>query len=129
MLKSFISFALVAFYLPTLALGQAKSVSSAGNLERATTLAESGQCAEALPLLRKTIRLTTDKELQKRAGLDGLHCAMTHNFPYDSLTFLELLAREFPRDPEVLYASTHAYSDLSLLTSQQLAREAPFSYQ
>jgi Tfp pilus assembly protein PilF len=39
------------------------------------------------------------------------------------------LSREFSRDPEVLYAATHAFSDLSLLTSQQLAREAPFSYQ
>lgn len=97
--------------------------------ERAINLAEGGHCTEALPLLKKTIRQTTNKELQKRAGLDGLHCAMTHNAPYKSLTFIDVLTREFPRDPEVLYAATHAFSDLSLTTSQQLAREAPFSYQ
>ena len=97
--------------------------------ERAVNLAESGHCTEALPLLKKTIRQTTDQEVQKRAGLVGLHCAMTHNAPYESLTFIDVLTREFPRDPEVLYAATHAFSDLSLMTSQQLAREAPFSYQ
>src|SRR5258708_16048637 len=97
--------------------------------ERAVNLAENGRCTEALPMLKKSIRQITDKELQKRTGLDGLHCAMTHNAPYDFLTFIDVLTREFPRDPEVLYAATHAFSDLSLTTSQQLAREAPFSYQ
>jgi tetratricopeptide (TPR) repeat protein len=54
---------------------------------------------------------------------------MTHNLPYESLDFLTVLSREFPNDPEALYAATHAYSDLSMQSSQQLAREAPFSYQ
>jgi tetratricopeptide (TPR) repeat protein len=54
---------------------------------------------------------------------------MTHNQPHDLLDFLSVLSRDFPRDPEVLYAATHAYSDLSLRASQDLAREAPFSYQ
>ncbi len=62
-------------------------------------------------------------------GLVGMHCAMTHDTPYDSLTFLEVLTHEFPSDPEVMYSATHAFSDLSLMSSQQLAREAPFSYQ
>ena len=67
--------------------------------------------------------------MKKRIGLDGLHCAMTHNLLLESLPFLESLSREFPRDPEVLYATTHAYSDLSVRASQDLMREAPFSYQ
>ena len=82
-----------------------------------------------MPLLKKAIRETADKDMKKRVGLDGLHCAMTHNTPYDALDFLAVLARDFPRDPDVLYAATHAYSDLSLHASQDLAREAPFSYQ
>lgn len=97
--------------------------------EQGTSLAESGHCAEALPLLKKAIRQTADKDLKKRVGLDGVHCAMTHNAPYESMDFLQVLSREFPRDPEVLYAATHAFSDLSLRASQDLAREAPFSYQ
>jgi tetratricopeptide (TPR) repeat protein len=40
-----------------------------------------------------------------------------------------VLSRDYPNDPEALYAATHAYSDLSMQASQQLAHEAPFSYQ
>jgi len=97
--------------------------------QHAVALAESGNCSEALPLLRRAIRQVADRELKKRIGLLGVNCAMTHNAPYDSLDFLAILNREFPRDPEVLYAATHAYSDLSFRTSQDLVREAPFSYQ
>src|SRR5207245_381082 len=93
------------------------------------TLAETGHGAEARTLLKKAIQQASDKDLKKRVGLDGLRCAMTHKTPYEALEFLQVLDSEFPRDPEVLYASTHAYSDLSLHTSQELAREAPFSYQ
>ncbi len=80
-------------------------------------------------MLKKSIRQIADKGLLKRAGLDGVHCAMTGNNPNDSLDFLQVLIRNFPRDPEVLYVATHAYSDLSLRTSQDLVREAPFSFQ
>jgi len=131
MLKVFVCPILPFVFFATVAISQVKSAQGSGQtaLEHAASLAESGHCMEALPLLKKSIRQTTNKELEKRAGLDGLHCAMTHNAPYESLTFIDLLSRDFPRDPEVLYATTHAFSDLSLLTSQQLAREAPFSYQ
>jgi tetratricopeptide (TPR) repeat protein len=105
------------------------SSSSSISAQHGISLAESGNCAEALPILKRSIRTTSDHELQKRIGLDGIQCAMTHNAPYDSLVFIDVLGRAFPNDPEVLYAATHAFSDLSLLTSQTLAREAPFSYQ
>lgn len=108
---------------------RASSAPQANSAQRAAALAESGQCAEALPLLSKAIHQVTDSDLKKRLGLDGLHCAMTHNAPYASLPFLEVLGRDFPNDPEVLYAATHAYSDLSVNVSNQLMREAPFSYQ
>jgi tetratricopeptide (TPR) repeat protein len=97
--------------------------------QRATSLAESGHCSEALPLLKKSIHQGTDRDLKKRVGLDGLRCAMTGNAPFESLEFLQVLDRDFPNDPEVLYASTHAYSDLSVRASEELMREAPFSYQ
>ena len=100
-----------------------------GVAQRAASLAESGHCSEALPLLKKSIHQVTDRDLKKRLGLDGLHCAMTQNVPAEALDFIAALSRSFPRDPEVLYAATHAYSDLSLKASEDLAREAPFSYQ
>jgi tetratricopeptide (TPR) repeat protein len=54
---------------------------------------------------------------------------MTLNQLDNALDFLQVLGREFPKDPEVLYISTHAYSDLSTRASQQLATDAPSSYQ
>jgi tetratricopeptide (TPR) repeat protein len=107
----------------------AQKSAAGGEAEHAASLAESGHCVEALPLLKKSIRQTSNHDLKKRLGLDGLHCAMTHNTPYDSLEFLSVLSRDFPHDPEVLYAATHAYSDLSMRSSQDLARDAPFSYE
>jgi tetratricopeptide (TPR) repeat protein len=102
---------------------------SGGDAERAASMAESGHCVEALPLLKKAVRQTSNHDLKKRIALDGLHCAMTHNTPYDSLEFLSVLSRDFPHDPEALYAATHAYSDLAMRSSQDLARDAPFSYE
>ena len=102
---------------------------TAGDAQRAVGLAEDGHCPEALPLLKKQIRVVTDAKLKKRIGLDGVHCAMTHDISYDALDFLAVLSRDFPRDPEVLYVATHAYSDLSMRASQDLAHEAPFSFQ
>lgn len=97
--------------------------------QRAIALAESGHCTAALPLLKKSVRQVTDRDQKKHIGLLGLNCAMTHNAPSDALDFLAVLQREFPRDPEILYAAVHAFSDLSLRASQDLVREAPFSYQ
>jgi tetratricopeptide (TPR) repeat protein len=102
---------------------------AAADGERAVNLAESGHCPEALPLLKKSIHQTTDRDLKKRIGLDGVHCAMTHATPYDALDFLSVLSRDFQRDPDALYAASHAYSDLSMRSSQDLAREAPVSFQ
>lgn len=97
--------------------------------ERGANLAESGHCSEAMPLLKKAIHQTLERDLKKRVGLDGIHCAMTHDVPYDALEFLDIMDRDFPNDPEVLYAATHAFSDLSIHASHELMREAPFSYQ
>ena len=116
-------------------LAQARSKNPSGSAppqpspERAVALAESGHCVEALPLLKKSVRHVTDRDTKKHIGLLGLNCAMTHNAPSDALDFLGVLELEFPRDPEVLYAAVHAFSDLSLRASQDLVREAPFSYQ
>jgi len=129
----FLFFSSLAVIVPLSAYGQAAAKTSTGaaapEAQRALSLAESGHCTQALPLLKKAIRQVTDKDLRKRVGLDGVHCAMTHDVPYEALDFLAVLSRDFPRDPEVLYAATHAYSDLSMRASQDLAHEAPFSFQ
>jgi tetratricopeptide (TPR) repeat protein len=102
-------------------------VNSSATAEHAATLAESGRCAEALPLLMKSVPHLSDKNLQKRAAFDGVRCASTLQKDEQLLDFLRVLNREFPRDPEVLYVSVHAYSDLSSRTALELARTAPSS--
>jgi tetratricopeptide (TPR) repeat protein len=115
----------------SLVLAQANSaaVTTTAVAERAVSQAAAGHCVEALPLLRKAVRGSADNNLKKQAGLAGLRCAMTRNQPYDAVGFLQILSRDFPHDPEVLYQATHAYSDLSIRASQDLVHEAPFSYQ
>jgi tetratricopeptide (TPR) repeat protein len=100
---------------------------SSAAAEHAATLAESGHCAEALPLLKKSLAHLSDKDLQKRAGFDGVRCASALQQDDQLLDFLRILNRQFPHDPEVLYVSVHAYSDLSSRTALELARTAPTS--
>jgi tetratricopeptide (TPR) repeat protein len=95
--------------------------------EHAATLAESGRCAEALPVLAKAAPHITDKELQKRVGLDGVRCATTLQQPEPLQDFLRMLSRQFPHDPQVLYILTHAYSDLAARAARELATTAPTS--
>src|SRR5579884_2591659 len=71
-----------------------KARTSPGDSEKAIEMAEAGSCSQALPLLKRAIRQTSDRDLKKRIGLDGLRCAMTHNTPYDSLDFLVVLSRD-----------------------------------
>ena len=97
--------------------------------QQAIALAETGRCAEALPLLRRSTARIADKALKLKAGLATVRCAMILDKREAALEALQWLNREFPRDPDVLYVSTHAYSDLSTRESLDLARDAPSSYQ
>jgi tetratricopeptide (TPR) repeat protein len=97
--------------------------------QQAVKFAETGRCPEALPLLKRLQPQIADKEEKRRAGIDAVHCAMTLGHAGEASEFLERLNQQFPGDPEVLYVSTHTYSDLSLQASQQLMRTAPESYQ
>jgi Tfp pilus assembly protein PilF len=104
-----------------------KSPDSSNVARTAVALAESGHCADALPALRKSVRQVSDKDMKRKAGLAGLHCAMTLDRADAALDFLNVMAREFPDDPDVLYAEVHAFSDLSTRASQELALKAPNS--
>ncbi len=95
--------------------------------ERGAKLAETGHCAEAMPLLKRSFPLTTDKDLKLKLGFDAVRCAMTLNQGDVAVDFLRSLNRQFPRAPEVLYLTVHIYSDLSLRASQELAETAPSS--
>ena len=93
------------------------------------SLAESGRCQEAMPLLLKDGPQTPDPQLKRTIEADGLRCAMALDQEDRALDFLRLLQRDFPKDPEVLYLTVHVYSDLSTRASQRLLVTAPSSYQ
>jgi tetratricopeptide (TPR) repeat protein len=103
------------------------TVASPAAAEHAASLAESGHCSEALPMLAKASPHITDKELLKRAGMDGVRCATLLQQKGPLLDFLRILDQHFPHDPEVLYLTVHAYSDLSTQAAQELAQAAPNS--
>jgi tetratricopeptide (TPR) repeat protein len=110
--------------------GKASSASVvAPSAERAVSLAESGHCKEALPLLKQAKLHVADKDFKRSIGFAGVRCAMLANQLDAAEDFLRFLNREFPRDPEVLYLSVHTYSDLSSRAAADLAKTAPDSAQ
>jgi tetratricopeptide (TPR) repeat protein len=122
-LSAVVAIAAIAQSAPSRPAGGTRS-----SLDRGTHLAETGHCSEALPLLKKAAA-SSEKQLKRRAGLAGVRCSLTLDRRDDLVEYLLWLNREFPRDPDVLYISVHAYSDLSARASQDLATSAPSSSQ
>ncbi len=136
MFRPGILLSLTTFLTLMAASARAQSVTKGGSKvtstpQNAVRLAENGHCSEALPLLRKDIAQAQikDRELRLKTGVNGVRCAMTLHQIDAALEFLRVLTREFPKDPDALYVSVHAYSDLSTMMSQKLAADAPDSYQ
>lgn len=101
--------------------------SVASSAERAVSLAQSGQCKEALPLLKQATSHITEKDVKRSVGFAGVRCAMLAGQPDIAEDFLRFLNHEFPHDPEVLYVAVHTYSDLSSRAAAELATTAPKS--
>ena len=108
--------------------------SSEQAVEHAIDLAAKGRCQEALPSLKPVIsrppaRQESGKQLEYRASMAAAKCAMSLNQAQTAVNALFVLKRDFPRDPEVLYITTHYFSELAMRASQELAQAAPNSYQ
>jgi len=56
-------------------------------------------------------------------------CAMSLEQTETAVEALLVLNREFPHDPDVLYSTTHFYSELASRAAQQPASTAPSSHQ
>ncbi|MDE3181499.1 MAG: tetratricopeptide repeat protein, partial [Acidobacteriota bacterium] len=84
------------------------------------SLGESGRCAEALPYLLKNPSGIHSAALKKAVEMDGVRCSMTLDRQEDALRFLSLLTRDFSKDADALYLTTHVYSDLSTRAAQKL---------
>lgn len=108
---------------------QRPAADPSSSAQRGISLAETGHCQEALPLLKKAAPHLADTDLKRKSGFAGVRCAMFLNQSDAAVDFLRLLDREFPHDPDVLYVAVHTYSDLSTRASLELASTAPSSYQ
>jgi len=94
---------------------------------QAVTLAEQGRCKEAVAGLKHAMTAPGTAESRKKAGVLGLRCSLALDNRDLALDFLRLLGKQFPSDPDVLFITVHAYSDLSTRTAQDLGRIAPQS--
>ncbi len=109
--------------------GQAAPPVSSASIEHAIDLATKGQCEEALKVLRKSASRVQDKQLKYPAEITTARCAMSLNETDTAVEALLALNREFPNDPQVLYISTHYYSELADRAAHRIASVAPSSYQ
>jgi tetratricopeptide (TPR) repeat protein len=95
--------------------------------EKAIVLGQQGRCKEALPALKRAANGSGAAETRKQAGVLGLKCAMGMDDRASATELLLQLHKQFPQDPDILFISVHAYSDLSSRTALDLGRIAPTS--
>lgn len=126
------SLLLAALFSPLPLLAQSPSAappaSTAITPEKAMELAEHGQCKEAIPSLKRAVgNPGTASDVRKNAAVLGLRCALSVDDRDSADSFIQLIHRQFPQDPDLLFIIVHAYSDLSSRTAQDLGRTAPQS--
>lgn len=80
-------------------------------------------------MLKNSSARLSDKQLKFQAAMLLTRCAMSIDQSQTAVEALLLLNRDFPNDPEVLYTTTHFYSELASRASQQLVATAPQSPQ
>lgn len=108
---------------------KAPAVAALSSAEWGISLAAKGRCREALPALKKAASHLADKQLKYRVVMSTARCAMSLDQTETAVEALLELNREFPHDPDVLYSTTHFYSELASRAAQELAATAPASHQ
>jgi len=106
-----------------------RSADVATSAQSAINLAAAGHCGEALPALKKAMTQVTSKNGKYALEMAMARCAMSLGRTETAVGTLLQLNREFHHDPEVLYLTTHFYSELASRASQELAATAPTSAQ
>jgi tetratricopeptide (TPR) repeat protein len=121
----------IGLCVPSAAQQSAKAAGadSASAAEQAIHSAATGKCREALPALKKASAQALGKDIKYRVLMAMARCAMSLERTDTAVASLLELNRIFPHDPEVLYLSTHFYSELASRASQELAATAPNSAQ
>jgi tetratricopeptide (TPR) repeat protein len=111
------------------ACAQAAKTASAESVQHAIDLVAQGRCRDAVPLLRKGLPQIVEKALRYHAEMATVRCAMALDEQQTAVDTLLQMQREWPGDPEVLYISTHTFSELGMRAAQELQARAPTSYQ
>jgi len=122
--------AILALLSASFSIGFGLAAPDQSAAERATELAERGNCTEAMPLIHQALEQDAqiqDRDLKRRMGAAGVRCAMMLNHQGAATTLLAWLEEQFPHDPEILFMATHVYSDLSARSSRELMEVAPDS--
>lgn len=102
---------------------------AAASAQHGIDLVAKGDCKNALAVLKKAIPRVADKQLKFSSMMASVRCAMSTNDVRTSVDELLMLNREYPSDPEVLYITTHFFSELADRASQELAATDPTSHQ
>lgn len=102
--------------------------SAASGVERGIELVENGKCQEAIPVLKRGLPAARGEE-KYHAQMALVRCAMALDQEQTAVDTLLALKRENANDPEVLYISTHYFSELGMRAARQLQAVAPKSYQ
>lgn len=103
--------------------------STSASATHAIALVEQGKCAEAIPLLKRSVPHLSDYHLRYHAEMALARCGMGMQQTETAVEALLALEREYPDDPEVLYIATHYFSELGTQASQRLAAKDPTSFQ
>jgi tetratricopeptide (TPR) repeat protein len=98
-------------------------------IEHAIDQASAGHCQDALKVLKKSATRVSDKQLKYPAEMAAVRCAMSLGDTETTVQTLLALNRDVPDDPQVLYISTHYYSELAQKAAQRIAAVAPKSNQ
>jgi Flp pilus assembly protein TadD len=93
------------------------------------SLAEDGQCEQAVSYLEKDFPRVTDPPLKRTIGADAVRCEMDLGRTDRAADLVPALSKQFPNDPDVLYLTGHVYSELATQASERLLETAPGSYQ
>ena len=93
----------------------------------ALSLADSGDCQQALPILEKRFDDALELKTRRLVGLALLGCSGIRN-PDVAVTTARRLQKWFPEDADVLYQVAELYSELSRQAVNDLLKKHPDSF-
>jgi Tfp pilus assembly protein PilF len=91
------------------------------------SLAQNGECRDAMPYLEKDLARVPDPALKHTLGTEAIRCDLALGHADKAVDLTRTLNRAFPNDPELLYLTSHLYSGLANQAAEDLLQSAPGS--